>query len=179
MWDASRSADWGAGREELSTFAAAFQAGDKLVCVVRTKVQESTFEIQTESIDKPWGGVLVYGNGFGNPWKRWPCYSAHRHVNCHRVLDGYHLFSSSGCAFGTFVAPVLADRMGVLVRMVPGHAWTMAKKIGKWEQVRKKFEDVWRDTDHEDCLRTSNLHLRETCFIAGTSFFISFVASWG
>ena len=31
MWDASRSADWGAGREELSTFAAAFQAGGKLV----------------------------------------------------------------------------------------------------------------------------------------------------
>ena len=85
------------------------------------------------------GGVLVYGNAFGNPWKRWPCYRAHRHVNCHRVLDGYHLFSSSGCAFGTFVAPVLADRMGVLVRMVPGHAWTMAKKIGKWEQVRKKW----------------------------------------
>ena len=115
-----------------------------MVLVPCAKVQDFTFEIETENIDKPCGGCTGVRQWFWKSLKKMAMLPSTPACQLPPSAGWllYHLFSSSGCAFGTFVAPVLADRMGVLVRMVPGHAWTMAKKIGKWEQVRKKVEDV-------------------------------------
>ena len=114
-----------------------------------------------ENIDKPWGGGLVYCNGCRNPWKRSPCYPAHPACQLSPSARWSSLIFIVRLCLWNLCGSFFSRSNGCLGM---NSAWTMAKKIRKWEQVRKKFEDVWRDTDHEDYipLHASNLYAKET-----------------